>query len=389
MPKPKKRLDVIATRAMEWQARWAGGLTYERFVVDLLAGMCSCRFWRLCGKLCLHAWDNLEDYCSNFYSPAAYAATYGKLVSPINGENMWPKVECDTIHAPIFRVKPERPRMVRIREPDENRSQIKLRRMGTSVTCNNCGQYGHNRRHCPNPIVSGRSRGRGRGRGRERGRAASSQSLSITPATASSQLLRTTPTVAASTQPPPIVATSASQDPTIATDAMNSEPLIVAPFGSSQQALPLEGSASQPLLPVTTTSLQQPPRASSQPLPKTKAQYAKAHAQGMELLPFDEDLIWEEVCGGQKKNQVYQKGAIFSSSIKFGTTSTNSIHNLNEKLFQPVTQQTDERIIYYKKVRASSIFTVIPLPPLPPLPSISSDEDYDDDGDEDDTEDYS
>ncbi|XP_072069687.1 uncharacterized protein [Arachis hypogaea] len=44
--------------------------------------------------------------------------------------------------------------MVKIREPDENRSQTKLRRTGTSVTCNNCRQYRHNRRHCPNPIVS-------------------------------------------------------------------------------------------------------------------------------------------------------------------------------------------------------------------------------------------
>ncbi|RYR73971.1 hypothetical protein Ahy_A02g008555 [Arachis hypogaea] len=130
MLKPK-RLDVIATRAMEWQARWAGGLTYEvshknrmtveRFVVDLLAGTYSCRFWGLCEMPCLHACcatfekgDNPENYCSNFYSPVAYVAIYGKLVSLINGENMWPKVECDTIIPPIFRVKPERPRMVSV-----------------------------------------------------------------------------------------------------------------------------------------------------------------------------------------------------------------------------------------------------------------------------------
>ncbi|QHN80191.1 uncharacterized protein DS421_19g676220 [Arachis hypogaea] len=31
----------------------------------------------------------------------------------------------------------------------------------------------------------------------------------------------------------------------------------------------------------------------------------------MELPPIDEDLIWEEVCGGQKKNRVYGKGAFF------------------------------------------------------------------------------
>ncbi|XP_072058034.1 uncharacterized protein [Arachis hypogaea] len=124
--------------------------------------MSRCRFWGLCGMPCPHACcaifekgDNPEDYCSNFYSPAAYVATYGNLVSPINGENMWSKVECDTIIPPIFRVKPGRPRMVRIREPDENRSQTNLRKMGSSVTCSNCGQYGHNRRHCSNPIVSG------------------------------------------------------------------------------------------------------------------------------------------------------------------------------------------------------------------------------------------
>ncbi|RYR67440.1 hypothetical protein Ahy_A03g013797 [Arachis hypogaea] len=93
-------------------------------------------------------------------------------------------------------------------------------------------------------------------------------------------------------------------------------------------------------------------------LAEVQAQHAEAQAQGIELPPIDEDLIWEEMCGGQKKNRVYGKGAFFSSSIKYGTTSANSIsgresrnqnyreqiHNLNEELFQRVTQQTDERI---------------------------------------------
>ncbi|RYR58177.1 hypothetical protein Ahy_A05g023850 [Arachis hypogaea] len=81
-----------------------------------MAGRCSCRFWSLCGMSCPHACraifekgDNPEDYC-------------------------------------------RRPMMVRIREPDENRTQTKYRKTGTSVTCSNCGQYGHNRRLCPNPI---------------------------------------------------------------------------------------------------------------------------------------------------------------------------------------------------------------------------------------------
>ncbi|XP_020975322.1 uncharacterized protein LOC110270394 [Arachis ipaensis] len=171
LPKPKKRLDIIVVRAMEWQAKWAGDLKFEvhhknmmimeRFVVNLMAGRCSCRFWGLCGMPCPHACcaifekgDNPKDYCSNYYSKAAYLATYGQSISPINRKNMWPKIQCDTIIPPIFRVKSGRPRMVRIREPDENRTQTKYRRTGISVTCSNCGQYGHNRRLCPNPIVT-------------------------------------------------------------------------------------------------------------------------------------------------------------------------------------------------------------------------------------------
>ncbi|RYR21806.1 hypothetical protein Ahy_B03g067121 isoform A [Arachis hypogaea] len=155
LPKPRKRLDIICRRSMEWQPRWAGDLKYEvshknkmiqeRFVVDLLAGSCSCRFWGLAGMPCQHACsaifmkgDNPEDYCSNYYTPAAYLACYETTLNPINGENMWPKVELETIRPPIFRVKPGRPRRVRIREHDEDRSQTKLRRSGTSVTCSNC-----------------------------------------------------------------------------------------------------------------------------------------------------------------------------------------------------------------------------------------------------------
>ncbi|XP_072084587.1 uncharacterized protein [Arachis hypogaea] len=60
-------------------------------------------------------------------------------------------------------------------------------------------------------------------------------------------------------------------------------------------------------------------------LAEVQAQHVEAQAQGMELPPIDEDLIWEEVCGGQKKNRVYGKGAFFSSSIKSRTTSANSV----------------------------------------------------------------
>ncbi|RYQ85941.1 hypothetical protein Ahy_B10g105588 [Arachis hypogaea] len=151
---------------MEWQVRWAGGLTYEvshknrmiieRFVVDLLAETCSCRFWRLCGMPCPHACcaifekgDNPEDYCNNFYSPAAYATTYEpEVVAAANEED---------------------PAAVDTTPTANNRSGVNIHRYE-------------------------RIRQVGIGRGRRRGRAASSQPLPTTPVAASSQPLPTTPT---------------------------------------------------------------------------------------------------------------------------------------------------------------------------------------------------
>ncbi|RYR46932.1 hypothetical protein Ahy_A07g032801 [Arachis hypogaea] len=126
----------------------------ERFVVDLLAGSYSCRFWGLASMPCWHACstifikgDNSEDYCSNYYTPASYLTCY---------ETIQLMIDLDTIRPPIFKVKPGILRRVMIREHDEDRSQTKLRRRsGTTVTCSNCGQYGHNRRHCPNPNTTG------------------------------------------------------------------------------------------------------------------------------------------------------------------------------------------------------------------------------------------
>ncbi|MED6132960.1 hypothetical protein PIB30_023677 [Stylosanthes scabra] len=97
-------------------------------------------------------------------------------------------------------------------------------------------------------------------------------------------------------------------------------------------------------------------------LDELRAQHAEAQAQGIDLPPIDEDTVWEEVCGGTKKNRVYDKGAFFSEyPFKSGTTSSYSetgrpssldqtshlqeeINKLNEEILR-VTQQTDERII--------------------------------------------
>ncbi|RYR61851.1 hypothetical protein Ahy_A04g019084 [Arachis hypogaea] len=155
-----------------------------------------------------------------------------------------------------------------------------------------------------------------------------------------------------------------------------------------------------------------------------KYRTSKRFSQMMSDIREDVDRIHEWLISTYKK--VLERNQNFVPDLR------EQIYNLNEELFQRVTQQTNEHISklldtclaplektqkklekleraigkgkkeklkqkrwnetyvsYYEKVRASSNSSAVPLPPPPPPPSMSSDEDYDDDEDEDDTEDYS
>ncbi|MED6219171.1 hypothetical protein PIB30_033379 [Stylosanthes scabra] len=149
---------------------------------------------------------------------------------------MWPKVEGDPTIPPIFRVKPARRSMVRIREHDENRSQTNYRRTATSVTYSNRGQYGHNR-YCPNPIVTD---GVGAGAVATGSRAIGHRFANIR---AAADLQPPTPLAEATSQPPPPPPTT---PPTT-------------------QSLPPVVATSHP----APTSSQSPQLASSQPIPAT------------------------------------------------------------------------------------------------------------------------
>ncbi|RYR03187.1 hypothetical protein Ahy_B06g082031 isoform A [Arachis hypogaea] len=146
--------------AMEWQARWARDLKFEihhknkmimeMFVVDLMAERCSCRFW-VC-VVCL-AHMLAVQFLKRVIILRTIAVTTTVQQHTLLHMGKHNQRYNLILSSPIFRVKPRRPRIVRIREPNENISQIKYRRIGTSVTCSNCSQYGHNKRHCPNSIV--------------------------------------------------------------------------------------------------------------------------------------------------------------------------------------------------------------------------------------------
>ncbi|WOL00674.1 hypothetical protein Cni_G09387 [Canna indica] len=174
MPKIRRRLDKEIESSDNWFPKLSGEMILEvthinlveKFIVDLNKHTCTCNFWDLVGIPCRHAVAsifhkgfNLVDYVADCYKREAYHRYYNHMISPINGQNMWPKVEQEPLLPPIFKRRAGRPLKLRRREPDEPTDKVtKLKRVYTSTMCSKCHQYGHNARGCridraPNPSV--------------------------------------------------------------------------------------------------------------------------------------------------------------------------------------------------------------------------------------------
>ncbi|KAJ1392294.1 hypothetical protein SESBI_35938 [Sesbania bispinosa] len=74
-----------------------------------------------------------------------------EVISPINGQNKWPKTNNIHVMPHIFKAGPGRPKKLRRREVDEDPNPTKLKRSHTKYTCGRCQQGGHNIRKCPMP----------------------------------------------------------------------------------------------------------------------------------------------------------------------------------------------------------------------------------------------
>jgi hypothetical protein len=169
MPKPMKRLDWEIEKSGNWFPTWAGGLMFEvthfhfvdKFVVDLEKRSCSCNFWDLVGIPCRHAvtaitmkGENPINYVHTYYSKMCYKDCYDHIISPINGENRWPKTEFLHILPPQFKRGLGRPKKLRRRDMDEARRENgNWSRSNTTNHCTRCTQPGHNKRSCKNPAV--------------------------------------------------------------------------------------------------------------------------------------------------------------------------------------------------------------------------------------------
>lgn len=98
--------------------------------------------------------EDPHDYVDKYLTLQYFVACYSPIIEPINGEDMWDKADGDAIDPPVYHKRPGRPTKKRKRGADEDTSKnmsAKDIRINTSVTCSNCGKYGHNRRSCKQP----------------------------------------------------------------------------------------------------------------------------------------------------------------------------------------------------------------------------------------------
>jgi hypothetical protein len=170
MPMPKKRLNTEIQKAGNWIATLGNGEEFEvemiggghRFIVDMKKRTCTCNFWELVGIPCRHAIvamsktdQNPEDYVSEWYTRSKYEACYSFNVSAINGQDMWPEVQCEEMLPPVYNKGPGRPKKLRRREPDEPaKSCGKFSRSFSKYRCTKCGSSGHNARGCKSQTVN-------------------------------------------------------------------------------------------------------------------------------------------------------------------------------------------------------------------------------------------
>nr|GLL37918.1 uncharacterized protein LOC109193258 [Ipomoea trifida] len=140
---------------------------FKAFKVDLALRQCSCRGWDLTGIPCSHAVAAIrkqrqspEDYVHQCYSVDSYLRAYEPAILPIQSSDLWPKVDLPAPLPPKYKAQPGRPKKKRrtnpLQEKEQQRTEVRTKKLGEVKRCRVCGLTGHNKTTCKakNPQVS-------------------------------------------------------------------------------------------------------------------------------------------------------------------------------------------------------------------------------------------
>ncbi|XP_052620946.1 uncharacterized protein LOC111915798 [Lactuca sativa] len=92
--------------------------------------------------------QNPEDFISPWFSSEKLKESYSTFLQPMNGSNLWPKTPYEKPLPPMSRRMPGRPTVNRKKHVSEKGDCRSRKR---TVKCNNCQQFGHNKKSCKNP----------------------------------------------------------------------------------------------------------------------------------------------------------------------------------------------------------------------------------------------
>lgn len=92
-------------------------------------------------------------FCDDYLMPSTYLDSYNPIIFPIAGEDDWEQIDYP-IAPPPYKKQAGRPKMKRIREPDERKpppapNTTRMPRTYVKMTCQVCKNKGHNRLGCP------------------------------------------------------------------------------------------------------------------------------------------------------------------------------------------------------------------------------------------------
>ncbi|XP_025649566.1 uncharacterized protein [Arachis hypogaea] len=186
-PVQQRKLEDLMKDTKFWTAQWTGDndrnvfevQTHSKKVgVNLGRHTCTCNMWQLTGIPCVHALaaiqkrcDRPELYVHPWLKMDAFRATYEHVMKPVNSEEYWVKTGLLSPEPPIIRRPAGRPtKKKRKADPVEDVRDGTKGRRTFKVTCQKCGESGHNAKTCkgpprpkPPPKNKGKKKGNGNG----------------------------------------------------------------------------------------------------------------------------------------------------------------------------------------------------------------------------------
>ncbi|GJZ30173.1 heat stress transcription factor B-4-like protein [Tanacetum coccineum] len=161
----KKEAHLMKVQCNGANKYQVSGSLGDQYVLDVVSMTCSCRKWELAGILCKHGvatcWNmalndratpSPETWVNPCYWLSTWKETYSHKIQPICGTKYWEKSTCPTtLLPPTHHVQVGRPRKKRKRSKHEDEPFLKdgkLSRKGRTITCQSCGNTGHNKATC-------------------------------------------------------------------------------------------------------------------------------------------------------------------------------------------------------------------------------------------------